>query len=314
MENIKIKKFIGLKSKITLNIIIYSLVILSIVFTALYINSKRIIREDLNLRLLNEVNIAVLQINAQKHSTLKTVLDEETDAYKDIKLVLQKIRNNSTDIYYIYTLRENENNEIEFIVDAEESEEDISHLSDVYEDAGSFLKDNFLSINSPVVEKDFSTDQWGTWISAFAPFYDEYGNREGVLGIDVQASDVVSKESDLLKLYLLLFILSGLFSAILGFGLSKRLLKSITYLTNIFENNDKNINIESAMVGRDEIGALAVALKKKFSEVEKDKSEADIRYIDKNKTLEKMNELMVGRELEMIKLKKEINELKKGKE
>jgi methyl-accepting chemotaxis protein len=313
MENLKPKKYISLKTKITASIVVFVVLTLGVIFTISYINTASTIKTDLYLRLLNEVNIAVLQIDADKHSLLQEPADEETDAYKDIKLVLQKIRNNSTDIYYIYTMRENQNKDLTFIVDAEEDPAEISHLGDVYADASPFLKENFSNIKGALVEKDFSTDQWGTWVSAYAPIYDKYGRREGLLGIDIKSSDIVNNQRKVLSLFILIFILSGLLATILGIFLSKNLVKSVTSLTDILKsgsNIDEKINLHAAS---GEIGELADALRDSMKKSDVTQKESESRIADKTKVLEKMNELMVGRELEMIKLKKEINELKKEK-
>ena len=226
MTNLKPKKYLSIKTKIIFNTVLFVLVILGIIFAVSFIYTKKIAREDLRMRLANIASVASLQVDANKHSTLHTRDDEKTEAYQDIKTTLQKIRNNSNDIYYIYTLRENENKDITFVVDAEENPDKVSHIGDVYDDANQFLKDNFLTINKPVVESNFTSDRWGTWISGYAPFYDKDGKREGVLGIDVKASNVTKRENSILLVYLVIFFLIGLLSVILGIFFNKMLEKS----------------------------------------------------------------------------------------
>lgn len=313
MENIKSKKNFSLKNKITLSIVLFVIATLTVVFVVSFLQTTVTARENLRQHLLNEVNIAVLQIDAEKHSLLRISADEDTQAYRDIKIVLQRIRNNSNNIYYIYTLRENENKDISFIVDAEEDSINVSHLGDVYDDANPFLKDNFLTLNKPMVESGFTTDRWGTWMSAYTPFYGKDGKREGVLGIDIKAADILNQEKEKLLLYLLLYVLSGIFSTILGIFLSKNLINSLTYLTNILKNDKNNKSEAKINIAKDEIEELGNALKIKLDQDNLSQKEASDSIVEKNKILEKMNELMVGRELEMVKLKKEINELKKDK-
>jgi len=307
-ENIKPKKYISLKTKITISIVLFVNIVLGIILVTLYLNSLKTIKDDLSLRLINEVNIAVLQIDAEKHSQLKTIADEQTDNYKDIKSVLQKIRNNSTDIYYIYTMRENVKKEMTFVVDAEENPDKVSHIGDVYQDPNQFLINNFLTINKPVVEPGFSTDKSGTWISAYAPFYDKNNKRDGVLGIDIKASEIINNNIKVLIFYILTFLIAGLMSSLLGIYLSGNLIKSVNYLKEILNNNN-NKHIES-----EELEEFSNDLKIKLSQSNLLQKESEEHILNKNKTLEKMNQLMVGRELEMIKLKKEINELKKVNE
>lgn len=307
IDNLISKKHLKVSTKITISVIVFVLIALSIIFSVSYLNIKKIMREDLQSRLLNIVSIAELQIDAEKHSLLKIPADENTQSYYDIKKVLQDIRDKSTDISYIYTLRENENKEITFIVDAEENPEDVSHLGDVYDDANQFLKDNFLTINKPVVESSFTTDKWGTWISGFAPFYDKNGKREGILGIDISALSVTNNENKLLLSYLALIMISGLLAVIFGIFMGKKVMNSVTALISFLKDNNKC----ELPISNDEVGDLTKIIKIKLDNVDKIQKDSEESIKDKNERVKQMNDLMVGRELEMIKLKKEIEELKK---
>lgn len=311
MENIKTKKFFSIKAKITISIVLFVVLALGLVFSVSFLNTKKVMRDDLNLRLLNMVNLAVLQVDVDKHDTLIEASDEESQNYKDIKKKLQDARDNSTDIRYIYTLRENENQEVVFVVDAEEDPENISHLGDVYEEASeSYPLNDFSNINKPVVEKGFTTDKWGTWLSGYAPFYDKDGKRQGVLGIDISASDIVLMEKKMLITYLISFLIAGIFSIILGLILSRVLTKSISFLTSIITNT-KNTE---APTSNDEVTELAGVLKTTLNKINTTQKNSEEEVSSKTKMLEKMNSLMIGRELEMIKLKKEIASLKANKD
>jgi len=309
MENLKNKKYFSIRTKITFSIVVFIIVTLGIVFSVSYINSKNAMRSDLDLRLLNMVSIASLHVDVDKHMALKNPTDEESENYKDIKNALRDVRNKSTDIRYIYTLRENDKKEIYFVVDAEEDPMNVSHLGDIYEDPNQFLIDNFSNIDKPIVEKDFSSDKWGTWISGYAPFYDKNGVKDGVLGIDIKASDVVARQNKLLFIYIATFLVCGIFSFLVGLYVSSKLTKSINYITSILKNNGKGSEIFSR--SNDEVGDLSDVLKTTLDEINTTQKNAEEKVSDKTKMLEKMNKLMIGRELEMIRLKKEIAELKK---
>lgn len=309
MKTTNNKKYFSIKTRVTLSISIFVILIWAVVFTASFLNTKKVIRRDLERRLSDIVSVAVLNIDVDKHSSLINREDEGTQNYLDIKKKLQDIRNNtSSDVTYVYTLRENSEGKIAFVVDAEENEANISHLGDVYEDPNQFLKDNFKSMDKVMVEKGFTSDKWGTWISAFAPFYTKDGKRDGVLGIDVSASSVVAYERNVLLTYIFAFILSSLFSMALGQFLSKRIIDSISHLTKAIRGDDNSLGVN---YGNDEVGELANVLKTKLDQVHFSQQEAEIHNSNNIKMLERMNKLMIGRELEMIKLKKEIVDLKK---
>ena len=134
---------------------------------------------------------------------------------------------------------------------------------------------------------------------------------DGLLAMDINALDIVSRERNILLLYIFIFIICLIFSIILGIFLSKNLAKSIISLTSILKDKDnKEINIEEK--SGDEIDELGNAIKNKMNESDVLQKQKDKNILEKNQTLEKMNKLMIGRELEMIKLKKDLSDYKKN--
>jgi len=309
MENQKPKKFLSLKIKTTISIVSFVIFILGIVFFISYINTREIIEHDLRDRLQNMVGIGALQVNGKGHNELQTLADEDSVAYKYFIKILRDIDKSSSDIYFIYTMRQDAQGQIVFVVDADNTG-NVSHIGEVYNDASPFLRNNFNRINQPVTEEDFYTDKWGTWLSGYAPIYDEAGNKEGLLAIDISAADLISRENNLKLAYLLGFIIFGLFSVILSLLLSNRLTKSLISLTRFVKDMDETPDLEVETINNDEVSELAGALNAKMTKVNLSQSEKDQRIIEKNKMLERTNKLMIGRELEMIKLKKEIVDLK----
>lgn len=312
MENNKNKRYFSIKTKITASIVSFVLILLAVVFYFSYLNVKKIYQEDLNAHLLNMVSIASLQVSGDEHSLLKVPADEQTDPYKNIVKVLKNIKKNSPDIYYLYTMRENDEGEITFIVDPDDSDPStVSQIGDVYTDASQFLKDNFNKMDKPMIEPSFYSDQWGTWLSGYAPFYNKEGIREGILGIDISASQIINNERNMMFTYLFYYIISGFLSVLFGLYLSKRLTKSILSLTNLVKESNNDKEMESTPIIIDEVEELSNVLKSKLRDVNSSQKMLIKEMEDKTKTLEKVNKLMVGRELEMIKLKKEIIELNK---
>lgn len=309
MEKDKPKKYFSLKTKITLLVVSFTLLTLGVIFTMTFFNIKKDLRADLKNRLINMASIGALLIDGDQHNVIKNRSDESTDTYLDIKNKLKRIRDSGTDISYVYTLRENENNDITFIVDAEEDPSQISHVGDIYIDANKFLKDNFMTISKPISESGFTTDQWGTMISGYAPFYDSNGKRSGVLGIDILASSIINKERSIIINYLIMYLFCTLISLLFGLYLSKKIIKSI----NILNRSIKNKETLGSSFQNDEFGELTETIKNEFGDLGMIQKQSSEQLNEKMKILERTNKLMIGRELEMIKLKKEISELKNNK-
>jgi GAF domain-containing protein/HAMP domain-containing protein len=157
-------------------------------------------------------------------------------------------------------MRQDPDGNILFVVDAEESEEDISHLGDIYDDAGPILVDNFATMQQPMVEEDFYTDKWGTWLTGYAPFYTSDGRREGILGMDISSAKVIEWERRSQWLALIIFLVSTPPIAALGWLLGNRLTSPISKLIEGTEaitrgNLDHRVNVKTG----DEIEVLAEA-------------------------------------------------------
>lgn len=223
-----------LSLKFSLSCAFVSVVILtSILFcVTTFPGIKSFVREGIQERLGDSVGIASLQIDAQSHSSLQERNDENTDVYKKIKKQLQKIRDRGTGVRFVYTLRKNQDGKICFIVDAEENEEDLSHLGDVYND---FTPDMLKAFEKPyqvIVEKEFFEDKWGNWLTSYAPILNEDGSLEAVLAMDISAEKVIAYERQYLLTFIIMGIVVSLIVALISLYISRRISKPLILLEN----------------------------------------------------------------------------------
>lgn len=277
MKRLNLKKFkpkrISFRTRLT---IIFTLLIWVVALNTAFLfdaKTNQIIKTTLGNRLLSITKTAALMIDGDKHSLLKTRQDEETSVYREIRAKLQSVRDANFGVRYIYTARI-KNEKMIFVVDAEEAvdenkdgiidaEEDTSHIGDVYdqppEDYPEFIA---ASQGKPTANTKFVTDQWGTWISAATPIYNNKGEIEAVLGVDMSVEEVLAIQKALKRglavLYLLIsFPLGFLIS---GF-ISRRMTRSIQELekgaTRIAQG-DYTKPVPS-IKSKDEIGSLAKA-------------------------------------------------------
>jgi signal transduction histidine kinase len=199
---------------------------------ALFISARHQLRDDLRRRLKNIASIAALQIDGAAHSRLRSLSDEKSRDYTSIKWTLQKIRSKIPDIRYIYTWRFNDAGELVFVMDAATNPQTISHIGDIYQDTDKVpLKTKLANIHDPLADEDFTKDQWGVWLSGYAPFYGPGGSLEGILGVDISVNDVILHEGKLLLLALLAFGFTIPFALITGWLLGRKLIHPIEKLT-----------------------------------------------------------------------------------
>ena len=252
------QKHLKLQTKLGISFATLAILALALLTFVLYLTFRVQMRQGIRQHLHDAVGIAALQINADAHSTLTDPADEGNATYMQIKRNLQRIRDAGRNVHFVYTMRQDAEGRIIFVVDAETDLKEIAHLGDVYDDASPLLAANFATIDHPVVEKNFYTDKWGTWLTGYAPFYGSDGQCKGVLGMDIAAVKVMAHERQFLWVALAIFVVTIPLALLLGWLLGYKLAAPIVELTSdvrhIFEGDmDHRVSIPNV----DEIGELA---------------------------------------------------------
>ncbi|NWH05273.1 response regulator [Desulfobacter latus] len=205
--------------------LILSMLINIIITVTLYQAASKRVKQDIQQRLHDIVAISARSIDADLHEQLLTISRQQTPLsaqnskiYKELKQTLQKIRDAASDIHFIYTMRTTQTPgdqdygtpqtapQIMFVVDAEADPGQMARLGDIYTDAGPRLTKHFLDMRTPVIEASAYQDQWGSWLSGYAPFYDSQGRRAGVVGVDISAATIAQYQERLLFKSLMIFL------------------------------------------------------------------------------------------------------------
>jgi len=224
------KSFLSLRFSLGGAFVAIALLTSGLLGTVLFFNMHAFIRNDLRASLRNAVGVAALQIDAREHERIRAKADETSAGYRHIREQLRAIRARSKNVHFIYTLRRNSADAISFVVDAEENAADVSHVGDVYPTPTPAMLQVFQKPYAPHVEKDFSNDKWGRYISGYAPLLGPDGEVIGALGMDVSAADAAAFENHFLLIALAIFAAVSLLVAVVGLALSKRLAKPLTDL------------------------------------------------------------------------------------
>ncbi|MBM3474142.1 MAG: diguanylate cyclase [Armatimonadetes bacterium] len=226
---------------------------------ALMLTLRAQMRRNLEDHLCRLVAVAATGIDGDAHRTLRSPADESTVAYAKVRRQLQHIRSAiGAEAAYVYTMREDAEGRVAFIADAETDPKLVSHLGDVYAEASPWLKQHVALLPQPSVEPGLNTDEWGTWMSGFAPIRTSRQEYDGVVGIDVPATAVLQAEYRLLWTSLAAFLATVPLAAGLGWWLGGRLAKPVTDLRDAtvrLSRGDYASRPPSG--GHDEIGDLA---------------------------------------------------------
>jgi methyl-accepting chemotaxis protein len=134
--------------------------------------------------------VAATQVNGDAVAAL--VLGDEGSAnFTAINDQLNAMRASNPDIKFIYLMRKN-GDAVEFAVDADYGQaDDAAKIGQVYEDTNDQLLAGF---SSPSLDKDFTTDEWGSVLSGYAPVRNSRGNVVALLGVDMDGAKVLQQE------------------------------------------------------------------------------------------------------------------------
>jgi adenylate cyclase len=179
--------------------------------------------------------------------------------YEKLRKQLQRLTaaNRRNDIYIssIYTLYVNPEDSREILYGVE-SAIDPDIPGSPYRDSD--LPEILASLGFPYVDNHFVADQWGLWLSAYAPIKDADGKLVAILGVDINAKDIHIRSEQLLKFAIWGLLASLVLSLVIAHFLSKRVTLSLDHLCDVVkEIGEGNLDAESTIESDDEFGTLS---------------------------------------------------------
>ncbi|CCN46025.1 hypothetical protein MADA3029_450023 [Vibrio nigripulchritudo MADA3029] len=168
------------------------ILLLGVTTYLLYSKSLNALEEQIKIGLVSTVKASASTLDGAAHLTF----DEETmasdESYALMAKQMEMIRRSATDVRYIYTSIL-EDGEVYFMVNpSPQNDADGDGLPDpppalmtLYDDAPTELK---KSLENQSIEISTYRDQWGSFISAYAPFYSVEGDFAGILAMDLEVS------------------------------------------------------------------------------------------------------------------------------
>ena len=240
----EINKYPTFRSRIAIVLIVLAAFFGAVVSSILYINFKNELRASLRHRLENITNLAGLQQNGDDLLKVQASGDEY---FNKIHSQNVKIKLTDPDLRFVYTTRKDALG-IYFVVDARISpgEKDISEYGDRYKEPSDLLVRSFESMTGTVIEPDFYTDEFGTFLSGYTPIYTSKGELAGVLGVDISANTVTEQENAFLARLILIYSIALVLLIISGLIFANYLAKPIIGLrdmANKISNGEFNFRI-----------------------------------------------------------------------
>jgi adenylate cyclase len=190
--------------RVSLRIGLSSIFVLVVVVTAVclgtatFLSVRQMIRQDIRERIHDAVGTAALSIDPAVHARLQGREDQSLPEYEAIRARLQAIRRAGTGFRFVYTVRPGVSARPVFVVDAEEDAAQASRIGDPVDAPTPTMLSAFESPPTIRVERELSSDNWGTFLSGYAPIVDRDGRIEAIVGMDISADNILLYERRLL--------------------------------------------------------------------------------------------------------------------
>ncbi|MFH2037799.1 MAG: GAF domain-containing protein, partial [Chloroflexota bacterium] len=252
----KLSKSWKLSTKLTLANTISILFVAGMLTLGLYLQIRMAQRMVIQERLRDILSFSAPLVDGDYHSLIRLPEDENSAFFRVLSLRLNSIRETSPIIERIYTLRQLEDGRLVYVVHDDLTEhfnigQDYPHsIPDIYK--------KLATMPGPLVVDEFFTDSTGTYLSGFAPIYDQFRNMDGVLVIDINAASVIAQEARARQIALVIFLVTVPLSLLLGTWISRRLISPVNDLM-IGARRLGNGQFDQAVPVRsqDELGELA---------------------------------------------------------
>lgn len=190
--------------------------------------SRAALLDQIRSNVLSIAVAAASVVDGDRHEEIASSTDKSGKDYREIEGDLRKIRdmNRRDDTYvaFIYTMRQisNDQDQWVYVVDAEEAGEDKSAIGELvtWEEQGE-QGDEPIILGEAYADSQFAKDEYGSWLTAYAPFRNSQNEIVGMVGVDLRAEDVKAKRDKLLYIGIAGVAVSLVFGTLLSYLLAK---------------------------------------------------------------------------------------------
>lgn len=196
---------------------------------------RKYLVDDVKKNVAGLAQIAAAQVDGDKFADINKG-DENSDNYKEIFSDLSYFLEGN-DVAYIYSMRENSDGDMEFVVDTDTEEG--SSIGEVYEEN---IPEMHEAMKGKVTtDSEVTSDEWGDFLSGYAPIYNHNGEVVGIVGVDCLADSVSKKTTTLFKYMAIIDIFCVIIAAFIAIipsrTLSKRLSMVNEKISDVLYNN-----------------------------------------------------------------------------
>lgn len=184
-----------------------------------------------------------------------------TPEYKSIHNKFLKIKNSIPDIKYLYVLSKSEKPGIlKFIVDTGAGENGAVGPESYpgYEYDASRFPQMLEGFISPNADNKLVADEWGVFLSGYAPIKDTQGETIALLGVDMRAQDVYEVQRQVKQRAVYVLVLGAIMAILFGFVISSGITRQVRELSRGVQRVAQGeLSYRVKVKGKDEIAGLA---------------------------------------------------------
>jgi len=179
--------------------------------------------------------------------------DENTSTYLAMVDQMRDMRSNSADIINIYTMKLSGDN-VSFIVD--DAEDGAAAIGQEYSHPE--LAQIKEALTTPSASPTFYSDEFGTYMSGYAPIKDANGTTVAILGVDVTAVATLQQIDNVRNSTAIIIVLSVVIGTVIILLFSLTLIRDIKKMNQAAERISTGDMTASIDIKRkDEVGELA---------------------------------------------------------
>ncbi len=198
----------------------------AILIAALYRHSRQAQVNSVRAELERLARQAASFVDPEIHRGLRDPAQMETEEYDQATLPLARFHRSIPEIIYVYTMIRTEAG-VQFVLDTSnrpdwlgfDREMEPSALMDIYEEASPIM---IAALESGMVATDEEpyTDEFGTFISGYAPIRHADGQLEGMVGVDLELSAFNERLAPVTRAAWRAGAMSLAIAIVVGFGLA----------------------------------------------------------------------------------------------
>lgn len=252
---------LSIRSKLLITFMLLFAVVFSAAFYWFYQFTTEMVMDHLRQNLMSSASAAANLVSADLHARVYTEGLEDTPDYKIISDQLRLVQNANPLLAAAYTMVDSSNqNELIFVVSADENSETRARLGEVYDTSDAPEMD--LGFDGSSADIEYGADEFGVWLSGYAPIRNAEGRAVAIVGVDMTAEDVLRAQANVRNTSIFVFLISFIGVFIAAYWLSGIITGPLEVITDVAHTLEEDQPFEAGSLagvagGSDEIAKLA---------------------------------------------------------